>query len=302
MKTGNGRLFQIKAPNPVTMQKWVEHLQNELTVTSPSASFSYCAIVMNRKRKNLHLDTEAVNEEVAPPTLSSSVLPTPIGKRDFDIPASTLRQKVLNKQGKDYSSESATTIQREYIATKSTREAIMEAHKHSLSAKNVLEAEEQSGSRPPDSKTEASTQGGMTNLSSRTRQLLVDNNAASKNARRKSLDEGFNPKKIPVVMATPSLFSRSFISFSSIEAFDLLEMSKKQRRALSTGSSLADMFHSMQFFNPEFDPATEEAEPAPIRSILHERFLEALDASIYEDTNETVLVLDKVSKRVFHYK
>lgn len=71
-------------------------------------------------------------------------------------------------------------------------------------------------------------------------------------------------------------------------------MSKRQRRALSTGSSLTDVFQSMQFFNPEFDPATEEAEPAPIRSILHERFLEALDASIYEDTNEIVLVLDKV--------
>ena len=78
-------------------------------------------------------------------------------------------------------------------------------------------------------------------------------------------------------------------------------MSKKQRRALSTGSSLTDMFHSMQFFNPEFDPATEEAEPPPIRSILHERFLEALDASIYEDTNETVLVLDKVLNPVLHY-
>ena len=212
MKTGNGRLFQMKAPNPVTMQKWVQYLQNELTVTSPSTTYFFGTDLISRKRKNLHLDTEAVNEEVAPPTLSSSVLPTPIGKRDFDIPASSLRQKVLNKQGKDYSSESASTIQREYIATKSTREAMMEAHKHSLSAKNVLEAEEQSGTRPPETKTATSStqQGGMANISSRTRQLLVDNNATTKNARRKSFDEGFNPKKIPVVMATPSLFSKGF--------------------------------------------------------------------------------------------
>ena len=87
-------MFQMKAPNPVTMQKWVQHLQNELTVTSPSTTYSLGADLVSRKRKNLHLDTDAVNEEVAPPTLSSSVLPTPIGKRDFDIPASSLRQKV----------------------------------------------------------------------------------------------------------------------------------------------------------------------------------------------------------------
>ena len=208
-------MFQMKAPNPVTMQKWVQHLQNELTVTSPSTTYSLGADLVSRKRKNLHLDTDAVNEEVAPPTLSSSVLPTPIGKRDFDIPASSLRQKVLNKQGKDYSSESASTIQRECVATKSTSEAMMEAHKHSLSATNVLEAEEQSGTRPPETKTDTSStqQGGIVNVSSRTRQLLVDNNVATKNARRKSLEEEVNPKQIPVVMATPSLFSDNSHAF-----------------------------------------------------------------------------------------
>lgn len=69
------------------------------------------------------------------------VYPTPVGKRDYDISASSLRQKVLNKKGKDYSSETASTIQKEYRTSKSTREAILEAHKQSRSATNILEAE-----------------------------------------------------------------------------------------------------------------------------------------------------------------
>lgn len=68
--------------------------------------------------------------------------PTPVGKRDYDISASSLRQKVLNKKGKDYSTETASTIQKEYRTSKSTREAILEAHKQSRSATNMLEAEE----------------------------------------------------------------------------------------------------------------------------------------------------------------
>lgn len=210
MKTENGRLFQMKAPNPVTMQKWVQHLQNEITVTSPSGMYGLVIYLISRRRKNLHVDTEAVNEEVAPPTLSSSVQPTPVGKRDFDIPASTLRQKMLNKQGKDYSSESASTIQRDYIAAKSTREAILEAHKQSLSARNIMEAEELADINATETKISdpLSPQSEMmSNVSSRTRQLLIDSNVAVQNVRRKSLDEGFNPKKIPVVLATPSLFS-----------------------------------------------------------------------------------------------
>ena len=68
---------------------------------------------------------------------------------------------------------------------------------------------------------------------------------------------------------------------------------------MSTGSLLTARFQSVQYFNPEFDPETEEIEPPSIRSILHERFLEALDASIYEDTNGIVLVLDKVGKYLY---
>ena len=91
------------------------------------------------------------------------------------------------------------------------------------------------------------------------------------------------PRNIPVVMATPSLF----------KAFNLLEISKKHRRALSSESLLQSSFHTTQYFNPEFDPTSEETEPAGIRSILHERLLEALEASIFEE-KDIVLILDKV--------
>lgn len=84
-------------------------------------------------------------------------------------------------------------------------------------------------------------------------------------------------------MATPSLF----------KAFNLLEISKKHRRALSSESLLQSSFHTTQYFNPEFDPTSEETEPARIRSILHERLLEALEASIFEE-KDIVLILDKV--------
>ena len=50
------------------------------------------------KRKRLFLDTAKVNAEVAPMVLRNEntetpVLPTPVGKRDFDISATSLRQK-----------------------------------------------------------------------------------------------------------------------------------------------------------------------------------------------------------------
>lgn len=63
---------------------------------------------------------------------------------------------------------------------------------------------------------------------------------------------------------------------------------------MSTGALLASSFRSIQYFNPEFDPLSEETEPAPVRTVLHHRFLEALDASIYGESSEVVLVLDKV--------
>lgn len=103
---------------------------------------------------------------------------------------------------------------------------------------------------------------------------------------RQSLEMNHHPQNVPVVMATPSLF----------KAFDLLEISKKHRHAISTGSLLDSDVHATQYFNPEFNPESEEKEPEGIRSILHERLLEALDASIVEENN-IVLVLDKVAPR-----
>ena len=91
----------------------------------------------SRKRSPLRIETETDSERTKPP-----VYPMPVGKRDYDISASSLRQKVLNKKGKDYSTETASTIQKEYRTSKSTREAILEAHKQSRSATNMLEAEE----------------------------------------------------------------------------------------------------------------------------------------------------------------
>lgn len=61
---------------------------------------------------------------------------------DNHTPASSLWPRLLNKQGKDYSKESASTIQREYVANKSSREAMLEANKKSLSAHSVLESDE----------------------------------------------------------------------------------------------------------------------------------------------------------------
>ena len=117
-----------------------------------------------------------------------------------------------------------------------------------------------------------------------TRKLLTDAQPQDATISRRSLEMPPSfPRNIPVVMATPSLF----------KAFYLLEISKKHRRALSSESLLQSSFHTTQYFNPEFDPTSEETEPAGIRSILHERLLEALEASIFEE-KDIVLILDKV--------
>lgn len=127
-----------------------------------------------------------------------------------------------------------------------------------------------------------------------TRQLMVANNVQSTNTRRKSTDESIRPTPIPLLLSTPSL-SRIDLSYRLVvDAFDMLALYQKRKRAMSTGSLLTTRFQSIQYFNPEFDPAMEESEPSPVRTVLQERFLEALDASIYKDTNDIVLVLDKV--------
>ena len=103
------------------------------------------------------MDTDKVNAEVEPPmirrrSVEGTVGPTPVGKRDIDISATSLRQKflpynyhnlyrVLNKQGKDYSNDNATAIQKDYISTNSTREAILESRKQALSVTNADDAD-----------------------------------------------------------------------------------------------------------------------------------------------------------------
>ena len=106
---------------------------------------------------DLFVDTDKVNAEVAPPTIrrrstEEAARPTPVGKRDIDISATSLRQKwvfrndelkwrVMNKQGKDYSSQNASAIQKDYISTNSTREAILESRKQALSVTNADDAD-----------------------------------------------------------------------------------------------------------------------------------------------------------------
>lgn len=136
LKTGDDPICKLKALSPESVQNWVTRIQSLTTQDTPTPSLEYM-VHDSRRRSPLHIETETESEKLKPP-----VYPTPVGKRDYDISASSLRQKVLNKKGKDYSSETASTIQKEYRTSKSTREAILEAHKQSRSATNILEAEE----------------------------------------------------------------------------------------------------------------------------------------------------------------
>ena len=76
----------------------------------------------------------------------------------------------------------------------------------------------------------------------------------------------------------------------------------KKLLMFGAGALLASGFRSVQYFNPEFDPLSEETEPAPVCTVLHHRFLEALDASIYSESSEVVLVLDKVGSFTAFYE
>lgn len=156
--------------------------------------------------------------------------------------------RVLNKQGKDYSQKSATAIQREYLTMNSTKEAILEARKRAHSATSPFEIEEaQSDPTPLNRQSDAIP-------SSYTRKLLTnkENQAEGTELHRHSTEL----ERIPVVMATPSLFSPRHAVASFIEAFNLLDISKKHRRALSIGSLLDYPNPTIQYFNPEFDPSS----------------------------------------------
>lgn len=128
-KSTNRPSFYLKALNPESLQQWVQKIQQCQSHLSNSISFPI----------PLSLHTESNS-----PFLSSlpAGVQSPTDKRDsYDnlTPASSLWPRLLNKQGKDYSKESASTIQREYIAAKSSREAMIEARRRSLSAHSLLE-------------------------------------------------------------------------------------------------------------------------------------------------------------------
>ena len=159
-----------------------------------------------------------------------------------------MKTRVLNKQGKDYSHKSASAIQEEYLSMNSTHETILQARKRVHSATNPFEVEE--------ARSDPTPLTSQSDIPSYTRQLLTDreNQADDVVPQRQSADLS----KVPVVMATPSLFSSCRFLRSFAEAFNLLDLSKKHRRAMSIGSLLETSTLAIQYFNPEFDPASGE--------------------------------------------
>ena len=98
--------------------------------------------------------------------------------------------RVLNKAEKDYSNDPASQIQKEYKATRSTREAIIEARRRSFSARTATEL-----INPMD----------MSLTSGYARRLLTNPKLQMnlEEPKQKSVDFA----QYPVVLTTPSLFS-----------------------------------------------------------------------------------------------
>ena len=83
-------MFKLKAFNPLVLQQCSQGVQR--VIERLRTTF------IESRRKKLYLDTAKVNAEVAPVVLRNEntdtpVLPTPVGRRDFDISATSLRQK-----------------------------------------------------------------------------------------------------------------------------------------------------------------------------------------------------------------
>ena len=128
----------------------------------------------------------------------------------------------------------------------STREAILQARRRMHSTTNPVDVEEALSDPTPLT--------SQSDMPSYTRQLLTskENQVDSAIPQRQSADLS----KVPVVMATPSLFSWTLFLTSPVEAFNLLDLSKKHRRVLSINSLLEAPTRAIQYFNPEFDPAS----------------------------------------------
>ena len=87
---GSGTIAELGTANPTLDFKLKEYIRRVFSVGLLTSS--------GRKRKRLFLNTAKVNEEVPPillhnETNETPVQPTPVGKRDVDIPATSLRQK-----------------------------------------------------------------------------------------------------------------------------------------------------------------------------------------------------------------
>ena len=105
LKTNDERVFQLKAKDPLLLQNWAQRIQRFLASSrSKSGEYGFfccgCVICRVRKRMDLFVDTDKVNAEVAPPIVrrrstQEVVRPTPVGKRDIDISATSLRQKCV---------------------------------------------------------------------------------------------------------------------------------------------------------------------------------------------------------------
>ena len=159
MKTGDQRSFYLKVKDPENLQAWAQKIQQilEKMIAHPREYFlsltyqkeignNYLLIQSKRTKKEFHWfkKHQSFLHPLEVETLISLLHSS--GKSTCNV---RWLNRTLNKQGKDYSRESASTIQKEYIAHYSTRESQLEKSKRIQSAHNILEAEERIQWWPP---------------------------------------------------------------------------------------------------------------------------------------------------------
>ena len=134
--TSSNKKFQLKAISPTSFQQWVDKIQQCQHHQLEHLSISIPINLLPGECTN----SIPIYEFLA--NYSPSQIHSNQDSDDNHTPASSLWPRLLNKQGKDYSKESASTIQQEYVSTKSSRKSMLEANKESLSAHSVLESDE----------------------------------------------------------------------------------------------------------------------------------------------------------------
>ena len=132
----SNKRFQLKAISPTSFQQWVDKIQQCQHHQLEHLSISIPINILPGECTHF----TPVYEFLA--NYSPSQTHSHQDSDDNHTPASSLWPRLLNKQGKDYSKESASTIQQEYVSTKSSRKSMLEANKKSLSAHSVLESDE----------------------------------------------------------------------------------------------------------------------------------------------------------------